>query len=552
MTAVTIEYDVPVAMRDGVVLRADVYLPDGDGPWPVIVARTPYSKTDHYELQFLEPLLAARRGFIAVVQDVRGRFASDGEFVPLVHEANDGVDTIEWASRLPGSNGSVGMWGLSYLGNVQWQAAGMQPPALRAIAPERTFREPSAGLAFRSGAYELGLARAWGIGMGFDLLTRRHADDENEMVKRLVALAAAADGIPGPTYLEVPTASDPVLARHELPTLAGADTMAVGDVAPHQANVTVPSLHIAGWYDLFIQATIDNYVAAARRTPAKLVIGPWNHMGQSSQQGDINFGLAGHGYAIEYSKSILDLTFDWLHSWLTSGEAPDDDPPVKLYVMGANEWRSEREWPLSRAVESRFLLGPDSTLTEQSAAPAATLSFSYDPADPVPTIGGATVMPHPLPGSFEQSVVEGRDDVLVFTSEFLDEDVEVTGRVTATLTAATDGPTTDWVVRLCDVHPDGDSYNVVDGINRVLTEAGVPSTVEVDLWSTSMVFKKGHRIRVQVTSSCFPRWDRNPNTADGLRTGELRVAQQTLHVGGTSPSFVSLPIVPRTGYENVG
>lgn len=545
MAGVTIEYDVPVPMRDGVVLTADVYRPAGEGPWPVIVARTPYGKTDHYELQFLEPLLAARRGFIAVVQDVRGRFASEGEFVPLVHEATDGADTVEWAAALPGSTGSVGMWGLSYLGNVQWQAAGQQPAALKAIAPERTFRDPHAGLGFRGGAHELGLVRSWAVAMGFDLLGRRHAGDEDELMKQLLSLAAASDGIPGPTYLELPTGTDPVIARFDLPNLAAPESMASADVAAHQEHVTVPSLHVAGWYDLFIQATIDNYVAAAQRTPAKLVIGPWNHIGQGSLQGDINFGLTGNGYFIDYEKSILDITFDWLHSWLTAGKAPDDELPVKIYVMGANEWRSEPEWPLSRAVDTHFFLGEKGDLTSQGEAPASALTFTYDPENPVPTVGGAGVMPHPPAGSFDQRVVEERPDVLVFTSDVLTEDAEVTGRVTATLTAATDGPTTDWVVRLCDVHPDGRSYNVVDGITRVESVPGEASTVEVDLWSTSMLFKKGHRIRVQVTSSCFPRWDRNLNTADGLRTGEMRVATQTVYVGGRPESFVTLPVVPR-------
>ncbi|WP_221177061.1 CocE/NonD family hydrolase [Nocardioides pocheonensis] len=544
MADVAIEYDVPVPMRDGVVLRADVYRPQGEGPWPVLVARTPYSKTDHYELQFLDPLLAARRGFIAVVQDVRGRFTSEGEFVPLVNEAADGADTIEWAASLPGSSGAVGMWGLSYLGNVQWQAASRQPSALKAIAPERTFRDPRTTLGFRSGAHEMGLVRSWGIGMGFDVLARRYADDEQELMKQLLSLAGAADGMPGPTYLELPTGVDPVIARYDLPNLADPAVMAAGDVTALEESVTVPSLHVAGWYDLFVQATIDNYVAAAERTPAKLVVGPWNHVGQASQQGDINFGLAGNGYVIDYATSILDLTFDWLHSWLTTGEAPGDDLPVMVYVMGANEWRSEPAWPLSRAVDTQFYLGAEEDLTsEQGAAPVA-LTFEYDPENPVPTVGGSTVMPHPPSGAFDQRIVEERPDVLVFTSEVLSDDIEVTGRVTATLTAATDGLTTDWVVRLCDVHPDGRSYNVVDGITRVQAQPGKASAVEVDLWSTSMLFKKGHRIRVQVTSSCFPRWDRNPNTADGLRTGEMRVANQTLLVGGGTGSFVSLPVVP--------
>ena len=549
MAGVTIVYDVPVQMRDGVVLRADVYRPAGDGPWPVIVARTPYSKTDHYELQFLEPLLAARRGFIAVVQDVRGRFASEGEFVPFVNEATDGADTLEWAAALPGSHGAVGMWGLSYLGNAQWQAAGQRPPSLSAIAPERTFRDPHAGLAFRGGAHELGLVRSWAIGTGFDLLARRYADNEHELTKRLMSLAAAADGMPGPTYSELPTGTDPVIARHDLPNLAGPDSMAAADVAPHQDNVTVPSLHVAGWYDGFIQATIDNYVAASRRTPAKLVVGPWNHFGQASLQGDVNFGLVGNGYAIDYSTSILDLTFDWLHSWLTENAPPDDELPVKIYVMGANEWRSEAEWPLSRAVDTHYHLAASGSLVPDADPLEAIFTFEYDPANPVPTIGGATVLPHPPPGSCDQRLIEERADVLVFTSDELSEDVEVTGRVTATLTVATDGPTTDWVVRLCDVHPDGRSFNVADGIRRVEATPNEPVRIEVDLWSTSMLFKKGHRIRLQVTSSCFPRWDRNFNTVDGLTTAETRVATQTVHVGRAAESYVTLPIVPRGSDE---
>ncbi|MFF3380649.1 CocE/NonD family hydrolase [Streptomyces sp. NPDC002680] len=539
MAGVTIEYDVPVPMRDGVVLRADVYRPEGPGPWPVIVSRTPYDKTDNYELQFLDPLLAARRGLIAVVQDVRGRFASEGEFVPLVNEAADGADTIEWAAQLPGSSGAVGMWGISYLGNVQWQAAGLDPTALKAIAPSLTFRETDNGLAFRGGAHELGLVRSWALMMGFDVLTRRHAGNDEELKKQVAALAAAFDGIPGPTYQELPTGKDPLVARWDLPNLADQATMAAGDVPAHQENVTVPSLHVAGWYDVFVQATIDNYTAAARRPGARLVVGPWNHLALTGMQGDINFGIEGSGAAID----VLGLTFDWLRTCLTTGEAPDDDLPVQLYVMGAGEWRSEPEWPLSRAVDTRFHLGPDARLTTDGQPAPATLTFTYDPRNPVPTVGGATVMPYPPPGSFDQRVAEKRDDVLVFTTDVLAEDIEVTGRITASLTVATDGPTTDWVVRLCDVHPDGRSYNVVDGITRVEAVPGEASAVEVDLWSTSMLFKRGHRIRVQVTSSCFPRWDRNLNTADGLRTGEMRVASQTLHVGGDARSFVTLPIV---------
>ncbi|MEU9329950.1 CocE/NonD family hydrolase [Streptomyces canus] len=245
-----------------------------------------------------------------------------------------------------------------------------------------------------------------------------------------------------------------------------AAALAAADVPPHQENVTVPSLHVADWYDLFVQATIDKYTAAAQRRGAKLVVGPWNHVARTGMQGDIDFGIAGHGAVIDFSTSVLGLTFDWLRACLTTGGAPDDDLPVKIYVPGAGEWRSEPEWPLSRAIDTRFQFGADGTLAPDGEADPGTLTFTYDPRNPVPTVGGATVMPYPPSGSFDQRVAEERDDVLVFTTDVLTEDVEVTGRVTASLRAATDGPTTDWVVRLCDVHPDGRSYNVVDGITR--------------------------------------------------------------------------------------
>ncbi|MFF1880117.1 CocE/NonD family hydrolase [Pseudarthrobacter sp. NPDC058196] len=539
----TIEYDIPVPMRDGVVLRADIYRPGGNGPWPVIVARTPYDKGDLFVLSLLDPWLAARRGFMAVVQDVRGRYSSEGEFQPFVAEGFDGEDTISWAATLPGASGAVGMWGPSYLGNVQWQAAGRRPDALKAIVPSFTFREPADGLIARGGANEVGLIRSWGVSMGFDQAIRRHGHDSNELDKHLRLLAEASDGIPERIYSELPTSPDAVISRYGLPNLASPDSRESAEIPPHQTEVTVPSLHIGGWYDVFMQGTIDNYLAAAKNTPARLIIGPWSHTQMSAQQGDINFGFAGNGSAIDFKDSIAGLTFDWLHSWMTIGKAPDNELPVKIYVMGANEWRSESEWPLQRATPTPWFFTAGGALKPKAESTASSVPFTYDPQDPVPAVGGASLLdPSPSAGAMDQEQVEARADVLLFTSDVLTEDLEVTGRVCATLVAQTDGPTTDWVVRLCDVHPNERSYVVTDGIRRINGKPGEMKSVEVDLWSTSMVFKKGHRIRVQVTSSCFPRWDRNLNTEEGLATGKMRVANQLIHVGG-GWSYVTLPIV---------
>jgi uncharacterized protein len=539
------EYDVPVPMRDGVVLRADVYRPAGEGPWPVIVARTPYDKSDAAELIYIDPWAAVRCGFITVVQDVRGRFASEGggDWRPMEHEAEDGVDTIAWAARLPGSNGNVGMWGLSYLGNVQWLAAAEGPPELKAIVPQFTFHRADDGLAYRGGAKEFGLVTSWGLFTGFDLLARRYGDDEEKLRTHLLPLVADIDELRARTYWELPTGTDPVLERHGLASLARPETMAAANVADRQDTVAVPSLNIGGWFDIFGQGTIDGYLAARRTGPAKLVIGPWNHISFLAQQGELNFGFTGNGFAVDFETSINGLAFDWLNAWLTSDPPPEDDLPVKIFVMGANQWRSEAEWPPARAVDTPWFLGPEGALTPVKESTSSTASYTYDPGDPVPTVGGAILLPDRPAGVFDQKPVEDRPDVLVFTSEPLTDDLEVTGRVTATITAATDGPTTDWVVRLCDVHPDGTSYNVTDGITRVQTTPHEPAAATVDLWSTSMVFKAGHRIRVQVTSSCFPRWDRNLNTADGFESGSMRVARQTVHLGGPTASFITLPVV---------
>ena len=533
-----IEWDVPVTMRDGVTLRADVYRPDGVGPWPVIVVRTPYDKSDPFEGMLLEPLLAVRCGLIAVVQDVRGRYASEGgEWQPLATEAADGADTIAWAATIKGSNGRVGMWGPSYMGNVQWQAASQQPSALGAIAPSITFRTDE-GLQQRGGAYELGLCRSWSVFTGFDALSRRYAGNHDALGTAMGDLIAIADEIPGASYAELPTGAtpgeDPFFQPLGLPTF----DMDAADVSRLQAAVAVPVLNIGGWFDVFLQGTLDNF---AHGSPGdRLIVGPWNHIDSEPQQGDLNFGCAGAGAAVDLGDSINKRTFDWLREQLTNSGS-DDGAPVMVYTMGANRWRTYDSWPPNNTRPVRLHLDANNQAAFTEPTSPTSETYIYDPLLPVPTLGGNTLLAHPRAGSVDHRPIEHRDDVLVFTTDLLIDDVEVTGRVSARLAVSTDAPTTDWVVRVCDVHPDGSSYNVVDGITRVVHTPGQRTLVDVDLWSTSMLFKKGHRIRVHVTSSSFPRWDRNLNTTDGLQIGSSQTAHQSLHLG--SDTYVSLPVV---------
>ncbi len=551
-----VQFDVPASMRDGVVLRANVYRPEGDGPWPVLLVRTPYGKDDQVEVNiWLNPVQAARKGFIVVIQDTRGRFTSDGEWVPFRHEREDGYDSVEWAARLPGSNGRVGMYCASYLGNTQWMAAIEQPPSLGAIAPAETWCDPLDGLFARGGALELGLVLAWDMATGADHLAKLPLSDA-ERAQRVTALIDDYDRLATDGYRELPASDPPVLRRHGFPdlgTIAMQTDPAVADwcrVRGRHERVTVPSLHLGGWYDIFLQGTLDNYVAmAALGRPARLLIGPWSHdVPLTDPIGERCFGLRSAGSAAVHPEgNVDDVQLTWLRRQLTSDateSAADGAAPVRIFVMGRDEWRDEQEWPPARAREQRWLLGTGGTLSPQApAAEAAPSSFDYDPADPVPTRGGLTVMAQEFPnGSFDQAPIEARPDVLVFTSEPLTDELEVTGRVRVVLHAQSSAPATDWVARLCDVHPDGRSFNLCDGILRVVESADAVQRVEIDLWSTANAFLPGHRLRVHVTSSSFPRWDRNLNTGD-QRSTHFEVARQTVFHDADRPSWIELPVV---------
>ncbi|WP_409474813.1 CocE/NonD family hydrolase [Streptomyces sp. HC307] len=312
----------------------------------------------------------------------------------------------------------------------------------------------------------------------------------------------------------------------------------------------MPTFQVGGWYDIFGQGTLDNFTAmrGAGRS-ATLIMGPWAHTNWQHVVGDVNFGFGANSDFMGMRGRLHDLQFDWFRRTIGDGEAPEPDTgKVLLFVMGINQWRGETEWPLSRAVDTDFHLRADGCLTPEPPSTAEQPEeFTYDPMDPVPTTGGALLMSDEFrPGPLDRTAVEAREDVLVFTTEPLAEDVEVTGRVRVVLFAATDGPSTDWVARLCDVDEHGVSRNVADGVVRVRAATpGEAAEHVVDLWSTSIVFRAGHRIRVQVTSSNFPRWDRNLNTGEPEESATTaRVARQHIFHDSTRPSRIVLPVVP--------
>ena len=584
---ITIDFDVPAKMRDGTTLRANIYRPAGDDRWPVLLTRLPYGKDFSLGSSVMDPAQVARRGYVVIVQDTRGRFTSEGEWMPFINEALDGVDTIEWAAGLPYSDGIIGMYGLSYFGFTQWSAAVHQPSALKAIVPAQTWNDPFNGVLFRGGALELGTSGNWQLMMGLDILIRRHRGDPQALGRSIYLLANEMDALGKLGYWSLPLREFGPLKRHDIAPSFFENfahpmdrehpiTQPLFITGKHE-NVTVPALNIGGWYDIFLQDTIDNYKflreqgSTREARQSNLLIGPWAHGVFTNPIGEMNFGFGSSAAYIDLQVDLTSLQVRWFDHWLKGIDTGMlDEAPIKMFVMGTNVWRDEQEWPLVRALETRYYLhsnGQANTLhgngylttdLPENEEPSEDY-YDYDAANPVITRGGALLMsPEYRPGPLDQRPTENREDVLVYTTGELKEDLEVTGQIKVHLWAISSAPDTDFVARLVDVHPDGYAQNLTDGIIRAryrnatlgedasLIEPGRAYEYEIDLWATSNVFRAGHRIRLDVTSSNFPRWDRNPNTGHefGADT-ELAVAHQTILHDREHSSYVVLPIVPQ-------
>jgi putative CocE/NonD family hydrolase len=562
--SIVVDFDVTVPMRDGTRLRANVYRP-AEGRWPVLLTRLPYGKDLPLGSSVLNPVQAARRGYVVIVQDTRGRFASEGEFLPFETEAEDGVDTIAWAAERPYADGQVGTYGASYFGFTQWSTALEQPPALKAMVPYITWSDPLNGVAFRGGALELGTTAHWGLVMGFDRHARQYRSDPRTLGAAIDSLAREIDQLGRNGYASLPLADFAPLRRQ--PVMNGFFDRIAHPVDPiplerltisgKHERVRVPSFNVGGWYDIFLADTIANFLAMrGHGQPTKLLIGPWTHSVSSNPIGDLDFGFGAQLGLINLQGDFSNLQLRWFDHWLKGIDTGMlAEAPIRLFVMGANVWRDEHEWPLARAVAAPFYLRSGGRLSTEAPADEAPDCYRYDPHDPVPTHGGALLLaPEFRTGPVDQTAIEARPDVLTFTTAPLDRDTEVTGPVTVHLWASSSAPDTDFVARLVDVHPNGRAFNLTDGIIRARYRDGLPASLlqpgrayrlAIDLWATSNVFKAGHRVRVQVTSSNFPRWDRNPNTGHPFgQDAELCVAEQTILHDRDHPSHILLPLVP--------
>jgi len=506
-----------VAMRDGTKLYTAIYLPQGNGPWPVVLTRTPYSA------ERMGPPSAAiwtRHDYAYVVQDCRGRFKSEGTDRPFMDDHLDGYDTVEWIAKQPWANGKVGMVGASAMGMTANQASIIDPPHLVAmyviVAPSSAYSQT----VFIGGVYRKEMNDGW-------MKAQNDSAALSEIYKHNVY----------DHYYDI---------REE---------------SKYWDKVGVPVYNQGGWYDIFEQGNIDNFVglqtegAGLAAGNQKLILGPWGHGQLEEVKYPANAGTGIMG------SMTNDLELRWFNYWL-KGEPNGitHEPPVRYYVMGdvsdpnapGNEWRTAESWPPPAKTTSFFLAAGGKLGEEMSGSEESTDSYEYDPKNPVPTIGGANLFSKK--GPMDQRAIGDRKDVLKYSSEPLKAPVEVTGPVTVELWAQSDAPDTDFMAKLIDVYPDGAERLVLDSAVRarfrdgadheVMMKKGEVYRFKLNLWSTSLIFNKGHRIAIHVTSSNDPRFDPNPNTGHPLRQdSETRVATNTIHHDRAHPSRALLPIV---------
>lgn len=620
---VVVVYNVMVPMRDGVRLATDIYRPAEGfeplaGPFPVVIERTPYNKGKQMVMEEKGEFYA-RRGYVCVVQDCRGRYRSEGEFYFLRQEAEDGYDTLQWINQQPWCNGKIGTFGTSYAAWTQNALASLKPDGLAAMYVNQGGYNAHTSSVRHNGAFELRFF-AWAF-MGAATSPQAMAEPH---IQRAVATARTREWF---TRLPLKPGQSPLSLVPSYEQWA-ADIMGNGDYDEYwqhpgfsfehwaENHSDVPILFTGGWYDSYTRSTLDCFIDfnARKQGPVRVIMGPWTHGGKTqdvSFAGDVEFGpdaTMGAAFADDFRDHHLRFFDHWLKG--VSNEIAED-PPVRIFVMGGGgghktkegrlfhggHWRNEQEWPLARTDYSNLYLLPGGELSaDEPVEPQAASSFRFDPDNPVPTVGGNMSslsdffdVPAEIDAKVDQAdrwglivkiggqdqrttpeiygaeppylPLAARDDVLVFETPPLHEDLEVTGPLTATLWVSSTAVDTDITIKLIDVYPpnrdypEGYALNISDSIQRLryrnsreqaeLMEPGSIEPVEIIMYPTSNVFAKGHRIRVDISSSNFPRFDVNPNTGEPLnRSLRKQVAVNTIHHDREHPSHIVLPVIP--------
>lgn len=553
---VDVRSDVKIPMRDGIKLSAHIFLPKAEGKFPVILVRSPYGKGDEKNG---DGLFYASRGYVFISQDCRGKGASQGKWEPFANEADDGRDTQNWILNQPWCNGKIGTSGGSYVGFTQWMPAPDAGDHFKAIFCLVPLIDTYGDAAYIDGAFSLALMMGWGsmvsYGPGEEIpIFGWKSDDWNKAYRTLPLcewdkainrkVQYLRDWIAHPNF-------DDYWARRGVRNRCG--------------DITVPIFAVGGWYDIFAKGVLE-HVNAVRSTSRSVqarnyqhvLMGPWGHgISRDGKVGDLDFGKDS---VIEFHE----IQTEWFDYWLKGKDGGDYKwAPFRIFIMGRNQWRNEQHWPLRRTRFTPYYFhSGGSANTFEGDGRLNTVEpgieffdrFIYDPNNPVPTLGGCNLVGCPA-GPRDQTRAEKRNDVLVFTSDELETDLEVTGPVKVILYASSSATDTDWTVKLVDVHPDGRPINLCDGIIRARYRQSPqkPTLIhpekiyryEIDLWVTSNVFLAGHKVRVEISSSNFPRFDRNPNTGAAFgKSAEIKKATQTIYHDIGHPSHILLPVIP--------
>ena len=599
---VTKQANIEARMRDGVILRADVYRPTTSQPVPVILMRTQYGKAaaQVQPARFQTPEWFSSHCYIVVIQDIRGQGASDGDFYEYARDRDDGYDSVEWAARLPGSNGKVGMYGSSYVGATQWLAATAAPPSLKAIVPSNTASDYYDGWTYEDGAFRLAFIETWMM----ETIATSAAVHRGDTAT-VDSLRTGAKDI-ARWWRFTPYSQLPILqpaSQAVAPYFFDAVKHPTDDaywqafsIQGHYDKVGVPVLAFEGWYDAFVNGALRNFngvqaqgATALARQNQRIVIGPWEHLGWGRPESPVSPRLAALGPVAD--SPVNDLTIAWFDHFLKGEDnGVAQGPRVDYFVMGENRWHVAHAWPLAGTVFQPWYLASgghaasvmgDGMLSSappargargEATAHAATEfgnrlpaeettatadQFVYDPANPVPSVGGHSCCAWTSgpQGPFDQSAIEQRPDILVFTSAALDQPIEITGPVTVDLYARSTAPDTDFTAKLVDVYPDGTAVNLSNGVQRASYRSSLshptpitPGEVyeyRINVWPTSNLFGKGHKIRLEISSSDYPQFAPNPNTGETFgATATTKVATQTILHDAAHPSSVILPVIP--------
>jgi len=571
--SIRVDRDVPMRMRDGVVLRADVYRPDDSEKHPAIVIRTPYGKARSAFSDFLSPIEAAFAGYAVVIQDTRGRFASEGEFVPGAPEGQDGYDTVECVAAEPWCDGNVGMAGASYLARNAWQAAIENPPHLKAIAPH-VIGAGILGEAEMCGVKEVETTISWFANMAFDMLARmaRQGKDVSRALENIRYVLNNFEEVCNYLPLkEIPYFKFEGMEQWFQRRLSYDNIKGIKSEEelfwPYE-KVKVPIMHSCGWYDMSVGHTFLNFLKMREKGGSQIAregqhvfMGPWVHGARLHNFiGALNFGV----YASGAGSFATERHLQFFDKYLRGIDSPYL-VPIRYFVMGLNRWRSATTWPLPETQWQRFYLhsrghansaSGDGLLSPEEPGAEPPDIYVYNPHDPVPTRGGRLNPDLNQPaGPQDQSVIERRNDMLCYTTPELKEDIEITGPLKLHLFASTSARDTDFFVKLTDVYPSGMSINVAEGCIRAryrksilrpeLVTPGEINEYVIDLASTSNLFRKGHRIRIDITSSNFPRFERNMNTGNPAGEDARGIpAMQTIFHDSQYASYIDFPVMP--------